>query len=77
MTEKYSDAYNKIDLMTPKQAKKQLNTLGYKKLSDVPYSQSDYLMALFTIACSSTPLNLANVRDHARASMHGRGGKNM
>lgn len=71
MRSEYNDGLKNF-MMTPQQARNQLNSLGYEKLSEVPISNSDYLMALFTIAISKVPLDLAEVRDHARASMRGR-----
>ncbi len=76
MVEKYSDAYSRNDLITPEQARRQLETLGYTKLNQVPLGQSDYLTALFFIVYSKKPLNLAEVRDMVRACMLGRGGRN-
>lgn len=38
----------------------------------MPIFQSDYLMALFIIANSETPLDLAKVKDMTRASMRER-----
>lgn len=68
----YNDRDSQNHLMFPFQAKGQLKTLGYERLSDVPIYNSDYLMALFIIAASKLPRNFAKVRDNARASMHGR-----
>jgi hypothetical protein len=68
MKSEYNDGLKKF-MMTPEQAKNQLINMGYEKLSDVPISNSDYLMALFLIAISSVPLDLAEIRDYARASM--------
>jgi len=68
----YNDSLSRKRLMYPFQAKNQLKQLGYEKLSKVPISQSNYLMALFIIAFSKLPKNLADVRDNARAAMNGR-----
>lgn len=69
--EQYNDGFKNF-IMTPEQARKQIKELGYEKPSDMPIFQSDYLMALFIIANSETPLDLAKVRDMARANMRGR-----
>jgi len=71
MRSEYNDGLKGF-MMTPDQARNQLTSLGYEKLSQVPIYNSDYLMALFLIATSNVPLDLAEVRDHARASMRGR-----
>jgi len=71
MSKEYNDGLKGF-IMTPKQAKEQLNNLGYKRLTDIPINNSDYLKALFIIATSDIPMDLAEVRDKARASMKGR-----
>lgn len=72
MKTEYRDAYSRTELTTPEQARRQLSTMGYLRLADIPIMGSDYLMALFIIATSDKPLNLADVRDNARAGMYGR-----
>ncbi len=68
----YVDRKAQSFIMTPEQAKKQIETLGYSSWTNVPLGCSDYFDALVTIATSKQPLNFADVRDKVRGSMFGR-----